>query len=120
MCRAPPGSTRPDTLLPRPALCRVFAAPRVGVEGARRDVLRQRVDRGGERVRWVGLIGPVATEDVEGPTTEQERAGVAVQLRDELADRRVGERRLPAAVGERVPRIQIGRATCRERVCKYV
>src|SRR3546814_7313474 len=72
---------------------RMIAAPRCVVEGARRDVLRQRVDRGGDRVRWVGLIGPVATEDVEGPTTEQERAGVAVQLRDELADRRVGERR---------------------------
>jgi hypothetical protein len=33
----------------------------------------------------------VAAEDAERPATEQERAGVAVELGDELADGRVGD-----------------------------
>ena len=82
----------------------VLAAPRgIGLaERAGHDVLGQRVDRRGDGVGRFGLVGPVAAEDLERPATEQEGAGVAVELGDELADRRVVERRLPAAVGEGV------------------
>jgi hypothetical protein len=80
----------------------VLAAPGgIGLaERAGHDVLGQRVDRGGDGVGGVGLIGPVAAEDAEGSAAEQERAGVAGELGDELADGRVGERGLPAAVRE--------------------
>jgi hypothetical protein len=91
---------------------RVLAAPRgIGVaEGARHHVLGERVDRRGDGVGGVGLIGPVAAEDVERSATEQERAGVTVELGDELADGGVRERSLPAAVGEPVAGILVGTA----------
>lgn len=41
-------------------------------------------------------------ESSPGRNHEQERAGVAVELGDVLPDGRVGERGLPAAVGEGV------------------
>ena len=90
----------------------VLAAPRRFVFGerVRHDVLGQRVDRRGDRVVGLGLVGPVAAEDVERPATEQERTGVAVQLGHELAERRVGERRLPPPVLEPVAGIFVGAA----------
>src|SRR5205085_2815380 len=48
------------------------------------------------------VIRPVAAEDVQRSATEQARAGAAVELGDEFADGWVGERGLPAAVGEGV------------------
>jgi alpha-1,2-mannosyltransferase len=86
-------------------------APPYGVglaERAGHDVLGRRVDRRGNGVGGVGLIGPEAAKDFERSPTEQERAGVAVELADERADGRVGERRLPAAVGETVAGIFLG------------
>ena len=59
----------------RPATRGIGLAERVG-----HDVLGQRVDRRGNGVGGVGLIRPVAAEDVERPAAEQERAGVAVEL----------------------------------------
>jgi hypothetical protein len=49
----------------------------------------------------------VAAEDVERSAAQQERAGVAVELDDELADGRVAERGRPAAMGEGVAAIFI-------------
>src|SRR5271154_3407395 len=75
--------------------CGIGLAERVG-----HDVLRQRVDCRGNGVPRIGLIRPVAAENVERSATEQERAGVAVELHDELADGWVFERGLPATMGE--------------------
>ena len=85
--------------------CGIGLAERVG-----HDVLGQGVDRRSKGVCRVGEIRPVAAEDVERSATQQERAGVAVELDDKLADGRVAEGCRPAAMGEPVAGIFLGPA----------
>src|SRR3546814_14399616 len=104
MIRRPPRSTRTDTLFPYTTLFRSrFAADAV---------------LGGNRARRAR--GAVATEAhlrlrriADAEIARDELAAVIVQHRPRAAVRAAGGRRF-------LPAHQIGRASCRERVCQYV
>src|SRR3546814_12640500 len=94
MIRRPPRSTRTDTLFPYTTLFR----------SARLPAARALVARHQQRERRMLGVGEIAPADLE--QTDAVRAAVLVALcRGEQA----GEQRR-----------EIGRASCRERVCQYV
>src|SRR3546814_13675702 len=107
MIRRPPRSTRTDTLVPYTSLCR--SLDHVGGAGL---VDLQRGDRAG---------GEVLNLDVAAFGGEDLAAVIRGRQIGQAAD---GDaRRFAAAPRDRDPRNalkQIGRASCRERVCPYV
>src|SRR3546814_11676944 len=105
MIRRPPRSTRTDTLFPYTTLFRSADAGRRDVEvGHVRQIGPERrvADR---RIETVGGIGRIA-----------ERARAVVIARDDPAKADAVELVQAALVVGN----QIGRASCRERVCQYV
>src|SRR3546814_13497152 len=113
MIRRPPGSTRTDTLLPYTTLFRSYGARR----GARRGGGHARAGARERRRRRMTALA-------ERPA-QTEVARIALGRSDLLRDRTLIDGawistdetvtvRNPATGG------QIGRASCRERVCQYV
>src|SRR3546814_20447592 len=101
MIRRPPRSTRTDTLFPYTTLFRSAAAPRCRREREIVDIIAIRLRRDGAEqaveLRWLPEHRRMADDVAHDP-------GAAVQNE--------------AAAGEQ--REEIGRASCRERVCQYV
>src|SRR3546814_15930156 len=106
MTRRPPRSTRTDTLFPYTTLFRSHPIGRVN------DHLVARIDRRDERVEQSMLAADVDRNLVE-PEIEAVVAAELAADRVLQRDRSVNERIFGLAV-------QIGRASCRERVCTYV
>src|SRR3546814_13343513 len=117
MIRRPPRATRTDTLFPYTTLFRslVLVGDYVGF-----DAERQGADRAGEAVRGLGEAADVrhfespvalgrAHRGLDGDRKAEGGAGRTLQGRS-------------AREGWRGPTflLQIGRASCRERVCRYV
>src|SRR5262249_7350294 len=80
--------------------------------GARRDIFRDPVEEGGDRVVWIGDVGPVRREDLVGLAAEQQVERAAKDLAHGAAERRVEVRRGPAAEREAAGRVLL-RATGR-------
>src|SRR3546814_20139620 len=133
MIRRPPRSTRTDTLFPYTTLFRsaigrdrevgdrrILGLARTvrhdgGVARAVRHI--DRVERFTERADLVDLDEQRVGEAVLGPLFEPQRVGDEQIVTDELA-------LVADEVGERLPArdviFELGRASCRERVCQYV
>src|SRR3546814_17180187 len=113
MIRRPPISTRTDTLFPYPTLFRSLADQYLGfVERARRLRLELAADYL-VMAAWLAylksrLLLPEQEGDEE-PSGEELAAALAFQLRRLEAMRDAGGQLL-----------EIGRASCREEVCRYV
>src|SRR3546814_20854356 len=124
MTRRPPRSTRTDTLFPYTTLFRSReVALVVDVAGGAVRALRELVER-----RHRGL-GDTATRAQQIPAHGKQAAAHPLQAElDDLARRRLpvaceGQRTDMREVGflrAQQQRRQIGRATCRERGCRYV
>src|SRR3546814_11870513 len=99
MTRRPPRSTRTDTLFPYTTLFRSVARGWI-VSGTRRDVLIGTAAFAAAGLAW--RLTPKRTLDL-------------------VSDEKLAEI-VPAAFGlwSSRPSTQIGRASCRERVCQYV
>src|SRR3546814_17281546 len=115
MVRRPPRSTRTDTLFPYTTLFRSLPL----------RALLQRVDHSGDMaiagvdIRIAGVHVEIALRLVEGNRRQRARLDIGEEF--------VGPRRLTQAAVAQVPGArrgaggeQIGRASCRERVCQYV
>src|SRR3546814_14656321 len=110
MIRRPPRSTRTDTLFPYTTLFRSLEARLSGVE------LRPRAQAEEGRL-LVGLAH--RQRGVAAGFGEGVAAGVDMREPDEGRDRRVAGGDVIADLAENLHR-EIGRASCRERVCQYV
>src|SRR3546814_15037054 len=104
MTRRPPRSTRTDTLFPYTTLFRSWSSDQ-SAEGA--AVIEQRARRG---------FGAALGQDC-GPGS---RNADALQRGAELRFWQVDIAHILAARPGKGRRIEIGRASCRERVCQYV
>src|SRR3546814_13783890 len=102
MRRRPPRSTRTDTLFPYTSLFRA-AAP---------DTQSPLEPLPGLGVAWPDMdkpdaVAPLEPDEEEGATAIEEMGGDAVEA--------------PITIDTAsVPSVEIGRASCRERVCQYV
>src|SRR3546814_15820675 len=114
MIRRPPRATRTDTLCPYTTLFRsdhdVFLPDRQLLAAGDQQLLAHQVDAGdplGHRV--LDLDAGVHLDEVEAAVLEQEleRAGAAVADAD-------------AGIHADLADLEIGRASCRARVCQYV
>src|SRR3546814_13647010 len=110
MIRRPPRSTRTDTLLPYTTLfrsCRRRAGP-TDRRGRPRLLLHRRAAHGGDPA---ARCRQDALSQVRRPRAHRDaRPQGALDLRPHRAEARAGL----------TPVAEIGRASCRERVCQYV
>src|SRR3546814_17758251 len=109
MIRRPPRSTRTDTLLPYTTLFRSWRWPHSGLK--QRALHRLAADRAAAVAPGEFLFGGVA--DVGVAIVGEALDHVLVDLAPVLAA-------IGAAAHARPQPGQIGRASCRERVCQYV
>src|SRR3546814_20511047 len=135
MTPPPPRSTRTDTLFPYTALFRSGRAP-VADEG--QAGVRVQRPRQPEPLDFVAALGTQELQlrlglDALGDDVQPQRVGHGddragdrgiVRLAREVVDEFLvdldGGERTPIAIGERGIAGEIGRASCRERVCQYV
>src|SRR3546814_18246322 len=104
MIRRPPRSTRTDTLFPYTTL---FRSPyRIEPDGAARILLIT----SRETRRWIIPKG----NPIRGLEAHQAAA------REAFEEAGISGIACPAAIGHYTYEKQIGRASCRERVCQYV
>src|SRR3546814_11388981 len=108
--RGPPRPTRTDSLFPYTTVFRYRFVLRVHSDQRRaRIVLPRVVERG--KGAWARAASQPAT------LLRRIGRGNACPLRHDARNERLAR---PAATGEQLPAGQIGRASCRERVGKYV
>src|SRR3546814_21059152 len=120
MIRRPPRSTLPDTLFPYTTLFR-------SMEGAKVHLVQVELDA--QLAQPVGDAGGQLARSLVRECDYEQRLGGDALVRDEIDDA-LNQRECLActracddvyrAVGRNDGLAQIGRASCRERVCQYV
>src|SRR3546814_11240293 len=105
MIRRPPRSTRTDTLLPYTTLCRSRAG------------LQRGIGEEGNQLAQARALVLFATHETRG---DRNQLVEVLDPRFERALRLVGVVLAQSRAHQHVVDLEIGRASCRERVCQYV
>src|SRR3546814_19087690 len=109
----PPSSTRTGTLFPCTPLCRSldFVAMRLGALGQAEQFLRKAIAGGATDFETRRNLASVLSQ--------QDRPEQAIPM-FEILSRESAEPGLKAVLAGLLETVEIGRASCRERVCQYV
>src|SRR3546814_12105342 len=115
MIRRPPRSTRTDTLFPYTTLFRSLATGRTALSRAD-QMLREALRAADEAALALERLNG-KREQLESRLNEARTDFTSASAEHDAA--KAGRSRLPDG-NETEPRVEIGRASCRERVCQYV
>src|SRR3546814_13969229 len=113
MKRQPPISTRTDTLLPYPTLFRSGVLVELFLD--RQRIVEQRVACPGAQ-----LLDDVLVEAFDGQQFADRHVGDFLDRAEALADQDVGDFLVDLELFLEQGAREIGRASCRARVCPYV